>query len=79
MRKGKGQLDREVRRLNREAGNLEEPEWNFIGRFQISCAYGGYQLQRVCSEHGAVRNLTSGYVSASELFGILHAMEGRKL
>jgi hypothetical protein len=34
----------------------------------IDCAYGGYQLQILTNQSGGIRSITSGYVSAKDLY-----------
>jgi hypothetical protein len=39
-----------------------------LDHHMIDCAYGGYQLQVLTNQGGGVRSITSGYVSAKDLY-----------
>lgn len=68
--------------LNRITGNPAEPygktaDGKFranIGSYFIDGAYGGWELQRICSEGGGVDTpLSTGHCSARELYNAIHA------
>ncbi len=64
-------------RCNALTGSPREPHdgnrWN-VGHYLISCSYGGYALQRVYNEAGAIRDIFgSGNVPARDLTKRLEA------
>jgi len=44
-----------------------------IGSYVLERAYGGWQLQRLSNDYGAVAEITYGYIPARELFAQIHA------
>lgn len=71
-------IRKEVRRLNVEAGNPQDPEWNYAGGYVLTGAYGGWQLQRTCSDGHGVICITPGYLPKRALYNILSCMTGVK-
>ena len=65
-----------VNRINRATGNNLEAVTRGddgkitrnIGTYIIDAGRGGYQLQRITSDAGSVRNITIGYISKRELY-----------
>lgn len=78
-------LDGAVRGLNLIAGfTAEEADAplsvrdgdghrSMVGRYILSGAYGGWQLQQIVNEMGGVRSITSGYLSKREVYIVIHA------
>ena len=54
---------------------------NLIGHFCISGAYGGYELQRVCTSGGGVTTpFNTGHIPKKELYNLINAfIDGYKL
>ena len=44
-----------------------------VGRYTLAGAYGGWQLQQIINEGGAVRAITHGYLSKREVYHLIHA------
>jgi hypothetical protein len=45
-----------------------------IGNYHLDCAYGGYNLARICSDGGGISQpLGGGYHTKRELYNKLHA------
>ena len=45
-----------------------------IGCYTLSCAYGGYSLERIVNEHGGVTSISGlGHVPARELYNYIRA------
>ena len=60
-----------VRRINEKAG-FENPQYNTVGSYQLSGAYGGWKLEKVVNEAGGVSCASSGgYVPKRELYNQL--------
>ena len=65
-----------VNRINRATGNNLDAVTRGdngrltrnIGTYIIDSGCGGYQLQRITSDAGSIRNITIGYVSRRELY-----------
>ena len=78
----KQQLQRTVDRINKIAGQPEDP-WTRgedgklranIGNYHLDWAYGGVKLYQMETEGGGCSDiLYTGYVSKRELYGQLHA------
>jgi hypothetical protein len=66
------QLECMVDRINAVKG-FDKPEYNTIGSYHLSGAYGGYQLQKVCNEAGGIHAITSGHIPKRELYYQLRA------
>ena len=79
-------LNGAVRGLNRIAGFSEEeadaPLYTMdeslrstamVGRYTLTGAYGGWQLQQVINEGGGVRAITQGYGTKREVYHLIHA------
>jgi hypothetical protein len=44
-----------------------------VGRYTLTGAYGGWQLQQVLNEGGGVRAITQGYGTKREVYHLIHA------
>ena len=44
-----------------------------VGRYTLTGAYGGWQLQQVINEGGGVRAITQGYGTKREVYHLIHA------
>lgn len=45
-----------------------------VGNYHLDCAYGGYNLARMCSAGGGISHpITSGYMTKRELYNLIHA------
>lgn len=77
MRITTSDLEAAVKRLNKITGSPETYITNGkcnIGHYCLSWAYGGVQLQRVCSDGGGINNvLGGGYCTKRELYEKMHA------
>ena len=77
MRINTSDLEILVKRLNNITNSPEaymtDGKCN-IGHYCLSWAYGGVQLQRVCTDGGGITNvLGGGYCTKRELFEKMHA------
>ena len=50
-------LEYQLRILNGHFG-IYEPEWDTVGHFTVSFAYGGCQIERIINSGGAVRDIS---------------------
>ena len=79
-------LNGAVRGLNRIAGfseaEADAPLYTMdeslkstamVGRYTLTGAYGGWQLQQVINEGGGVRAITQGYGTKREVYHLIHA------
>ena len=80
MRVTKEMLENKVDQLNMLTGSTRKyfsTDGKFtinIGHFCISGAYGGYELQRVCTSGGGVRTpLNTGHIPKKELYNLISA------
>ena len=61
-------------RIDYSPGNVFRVRHVNIGHFCISGAYGGYELQRVCTSGGGVRTpLNTGHIPKKELYNLISA------
>ena len=74
MRITRKHLEAKADTLNRMSGLTEPVEYNTIGSFHISGAYGGYAVHQVMNEHGGVSDLTYGHGPAREAAKFLDGM-----
>jgi hypothetical protein len=44
-----------------------------VGSYVLEGAYGGWQLQRLATDGGGIRQITYGYIPARELLAQIHA------
>ena len=44
-----------------------------VGRYTLTGAYGGWQLQQIINEGGGVRAITQGYGTKREVYHLIHA------
>ncbi len=62
-------LQMAIDQLNWIKGFREKIEWNTIGSYQLSYAYGGVSLHKVLSEHGAIRDVFNcGHIPKKDLY-----------
>ena len=80
MRVTKEMLENKVDHLNEITNSPKEyfsTDGKFtinIGHFCIRGAYGGYELQRVCTSGGGVRTpLNTGHIPKKELYNLISA------
>ena len=80
MRVTKDMLENKVDELNRITNSPKEyfsDDGKFtvnVGHFCISGAYGGYELQRVCTSGGGVTApLNTGHIPKKELYNLISA------
>ena len=66
-------IEAQVERLNQAKG-FDKPKWNTIGSYQLSGAYGGWQLQQIQNEGGGIKAITSGFVPKRELYDQIQAI-----
>lgn len=67
-------LETLVKAINTAKG-IENPQWNTVGSYQLSYAYGGVQLHRVCNTSGGVSTVsTGGYGTKRQLYVFMKGM-----
>ena len=54
-------------RINGKAGFDKDVEYNTVGAYKLSGAYGGWQLQKI-ETNGGARSITSGYDSKKDIY-----------
>ena len=65
---------KEYYRIDKSPGDIFRCRHINIGHFCISGAYGGYELQRVCTSGGGVTTpLNTGYIPKKELYNLISA------
>jgi len=54
-------------------GGVQAKSYNDVGgyRLDFNSVYGGYEIERVCNEHGGVNVVTGGRLSATEFVSAL--------
>jgi len=82
MKISKAELEGSIKRLNILTGAKPEPytrteDGKFqanVGTFYLAGAYGGWKLEKIVSDTGAVSDpLRCGYVSKKELYNLIWA------
>ena len=69
MRVTKAMLDTKVDAINEKLGfEADKVQYNTIGAYTLSGAYGGWQLQKIVTDGGGVRSITSGYDTKKDLY-----------
>jgi hypothetical protein len=74
-------LEAVISRINAMTGNKPEAYTQTdngykanVGTYVLDGAYGGWKLQQIVNEHGAVTNITTGYVPKRELYHQMQAL-----
>jgi hypothetical protein len=73
-------LETVINRINAMTGNKPEAYTQTdngykanVGTYVLDGAYGGWKLQQIVNFHGAVTNITTGYVPKRELYNQMQA------
>jgi hypothetical protein len=74
MRISQRDLEVLTNRLNEKAG-FKNPQYNTPDSYQLSGAYGGWKLEKVCNEAGGVSTVShGGYMPKRELYNQLQTL-----
>lgn len=67
------QIRAQIYKLNKTCGYSDEQiDKREIGVYVLDYAYGGYNLERICNDRGAVRTISlDGYGTKRELYNFL--------